>query len=469
MSPEKRKVSLIYFVIATLLLVGLVPLVLTGWFLSDKSGRELRAAENRYQIQLVQEKARHIEMFGKRFGDLVSSISIALELSDNVALVSSAQTERKLGSILRENPDLLALYVKPLTGESLSVFRSETISKMDVESISEQITKSSTNEKLQIGNPQKISTSGEFAMAFASSVEIAGSNAAEVVAIVSLRDIRRSIVGTLPTREEDLWESGLPIIFVVDQTGAAVFHPDQSLVSERRPLGDLKIVGEWLDAGENVQSALVPFSAEFHGKKHEMIGAYSTVNLSKNTQFGVITMQDESKALASVGEMRAQTWLISMIFALCALIVGFIGARFMTAPDTAADHRMCANDAVVANLHLIIDLDAVFDDRIVNRTAIDRRTCADFHIRADADSAKLSNFALDAGAISRIAKPVRTDDGRTVHHGARTKPHARIQCHVRPKPDILRDDAVRADVAMRANHRTLTNTHTRLNNSTGSN
>ncbi len=332
MSPEKRKVSLIYFVIATLLLVGLVPLVLTGWILSDKSGRELRAAENRYQIQLVQEKARHIEMFGKRFGDLVSSISIALELSDNVALVSSAQTEQKLGSILRENPDLLALYVKPLTGESLSVFRSETISKMDVESISAQVNKPTADEKLQIGSPQKIPSSGEFAMAFVSSVEIAGSNAAEVVAIVSLRDIRRSIVGTLPTREEDLWESGLPIIFVVDQTGAAVFHPDQSLVSDRRPLGDLKIVGEWLDAGENVQSALVPFSAEFHGKKHEMIGAYSTVNLSKNTQFGVITMQDESKALASVGEMRAQTWTISMIFALCALVVGFIGARFMTAP-----------------------------------------------------------------------------------------------------------------------------------------
>ena len=138
-------------------------------------------------------------------------------------------------------------------------------------------------------------------------------------------------------------------------------------------------------------------------------------------------------------------------------------------PDTAADHRMRANDAVVANLHLIIDLDAVFDDRIVNRTAIDRRTCADFHIRANADSAKLSNFALDAGAISRIAKPIRTDHGRTVHYCARTKPHARIQCHVRPKPDILGNDAVRADVAMRANHRALTNTHARLNNSTGSN
>lgn len=106
MPSERKKISLIYFVIATLLLVGLVPLVLTGWLLSDKSGRELRAVENRYQTQLVQEKARQMEMFGKRYSDLVSGLSIALELSDHLSILSSPQTEQKLGSILKENPDL---------------------------------------------------------------------------------------------------------------------------------------------------------------------------------------------------------------------------------------------------------------------------------------------------------------------------------------------------------------------------
>ncbi|MFN0279647.1 MAG: HD domain-containing phosphohydrolase [Pyrinomonadaceae bacterium] len=332
MPAEKQKISLIYFVIVTLLLVGLVPLVLTGWFLSDKSGRELRAAENRYQIQLVHEKARQIEMFGKRFSDLVSSISIALELSNDVSLVSSAQTEQKLGSILKENPELLALNVKPATGESLSVFRSETISKMDVETISDEVGRLSVDDKPTSGSPQKIRSNGELVMAFGSNVKIEGVDAAEVVAVVSLRDIQRSVVGVAPTKEEELWKSGLPIIFVVDQTGSAVFHPDPSLVSSRKPLGYLKIVGEWLEAGNNVQSALVPFSAEFHDMKHDMIGAYSTVSFGGQTRFGVITMQDESKALASVSEMRLQTWLISMIFAVLALAVGFVGARYMTAP-----------------------------------------------------------------------------------------------------------------------------------------
>jgi len=63
-----------------------------------------------------------------------------------------------------------------------------------------------------------------------------------------------------------------------------------------------------------------------------MIGAYSTAQLGKSMALGVITMQDESKALASVGEMRWQTWMISLAFALLALIVGAVAARALTKP-----------------------------------------------------------------------------------------------------------------------------------------
>ena len=155
MPTKSKKISLIFFVIVTLLLVGLVPLVLTGWFLSDKSGRELRSAENRYQIQLVQEKARQIEIFGRRFGSVVTSLSTAIELSHDPAVISSAQTEAKLGSILRENPDLLALYIKPLNADSLTVFRSEALSRNDVETISADAAVAPNTAKCRSANPER--------------------------------------------------------------------------------------------------------------------------------------------------------------------------------------------------------------------------------------------------------------------------------------------------------------------------
>ena len=129
----------------------MVPLVLTGWIMSDKSAKELRTVENRYQIQFVQEKARQIEMFGKSYGDLVTSISMALELSNDPKILSSEQTEKKLGNHSRQTRTLLALVRKAVAGRIFSVRRSESISNEDVQAVSldAMIT---GNQSLQIGN-----------------------------------------------------------------------------------------------------------------------------------------------------------------------------------------------------------------------------------------------------------------------------------------------------------------------------
>lgn len=332
MPPKSKKINLIYFVIVTLLLVGLVPLVLTGWFLSERSGRELRAVEGRYQTQLVQDKARQIEVFGQRYGDLVSSYANALELSNNLSVLSSPQTEAKMGATLKENPNLLALFVMPVKGESLSVFRPEAIGRSEVEKLSAAAMSNLSEQKLFFGQPQKINSKGEIVLTIAAPVLMEKNIAAAVVAVVSLKEFSRIMSETASASEEELWNAGLPIIFVVDEKGQAVFHPDQNVIINQKPLTDLKIVQEWQESNRQIQSALVPFTAEFNNQKHEMIGAYSTADFGSKLKFGVVAMQDESKALASVGEMRRQTWLISLAFAVAALIIGSLFARQLTVP-----------------------------------------------------------------------------------------------------------------------------------------
>ncbi len=347
MPPKQNKFKLVYFVIITLLLVGLVPLVLTGWFLSEKSAKELRAVENRYQTQLVQEKARQIEMLGQRYGDLVGSYAKALELSNDLSLLSSPQTEEKLGATLKENPNLLALYIKPINGESLSVFRAESIKKQEIEQLAGAELSRLDNKKLVFSQPSKLDSSDETVLTIAAPVVVKNNISAAVVAVISLRELSRIMAETKPMSEAELWKAGLPIIFVVDEKGRAVFHPDASVVASQKSLTDLKIVQEWQATSRQIQSALVPFTADYDGESHAMIGAYSTANFSGDLYFGVITMQDESKALASVGEMRRQTWMISLAFALIALIVGSVFAQQLTSPLlklVAAAEKIAAGD-----------------------------------------------------------------------------------------------------------------------------
>ena len=347
MPLQPSKISLVYFVTFTLLLVGLVPLLLTGWSLSERSASELRAVENRYQIQLVQEKARQIEMFGQRYSDLVKSLSNALELSNSLEILSSPQTEQKLGETLQTDPNVLALYLKPVGAETLSLFRPGSIGKAELESISSDALAASGAEELFIGPPRKTASGGESVMAMVSQVNVDNRSIASVVAVVSLKEIARSVVGATSLSEEELWTAGLPIIFVVNQSGSAIFHPDQGLVDSQKSLASLKIVNEWQQSNRQIQSGLVPFTAEFGGNSYDMIGAYSTVRFGSHTTFGVITMQDERKALASVGEMRWQTWMISLVFAFFALLVGSIAARTLTSPilklSTAAE-KIAAGD-----------------------------------------------------------------------------------------------------------------------------
>lgn len=347
MPAQSRKVSLIFFVIVTLLLVGLVPLVLSGWLLSDKSGRELRSAESRYQIQLVQEKAKQIEMFGQRNSSIVTGLSSALELSGSPQLITSEQTEKRLGQLLRENPELLALYLKPANDDPLVLFRSEHLTRSEVDAMAGEASVWEGKSKVRVGQARPLTKPGLFVMPFAADVTLGGENAASIVAVASLKSVTEAVVGVGSAREEDLWNAGLPIVFVVGPAGETLFHPDSTLTATRRPMGDLKIVQEWQESGLKIQSALVPFTATFNGKTSEMIGAYSTAHLTDGYNVGVIAMQDEARALASVGEMRAQAWLISLGFAVLALMVGFIGSRLMTAPllrMVSAAKRIAAGD-----------------------------------------------------------------------------------------------------------------------------
>ena len=327
-----KKFPLIYYILIALLLVGVVPLVITGWFLSNRSGVELRAAEGRYQTQLVQDKARQIELFGQRYGELVRNFAKALELSNDLKILSAPQTEEKLGVTLKENSNLIALYIKPIQEESVSVFRVEQINRQEIEKVSTQIINNLGNKNLEFGQPVKIGSSGEMVLPIASPVIINNSLSAVVVAVVSLKEFSKIIPENRPMSEAELWKAGLPIVFIVDENGKAVFYPDAQVVANQKSLSDLKIVQEWQQSSRQIQSALFPFTATYGENDYQMIGAYSTANFSNDLKFGVIAMQDESRALASVSDMRWKTWLISLALALFALLLGSILARQFTSP-----------------------------------------------------------------------------------------------------------------------------------------
>jgi HD-GYP domain-containing protein (c-di-GMP phosphodiesterase class II) len=331
MTKSHHQISLVYPFLITLLFVGLIPLIIIGWLLSGRSEMELRAVEGRYQAQIVQDKARQIDMFGRSYRDLITQLAHAFELSGGTEVLEHEGTEAHLRQTLKEHPDLLALIIKPVNGKPYTAFRPE-LKTEEIEKFTEQVLSQFDEARLVVNRPQSINSGRDLGMAIGAPIIKNNEVTAAVIGIVACREISLIVEQSMLGNEKELLEAGLPVVFVVDKDGKTIAHPDATFVLEQHSFADLKVVQDWQEAGQKVQSALSPFIIEREGKQEKMLGSYATVELSSNTILGVIAIQNEKAALASVAEMRNQIWYISLFASFLAIVLGIVFAKTLTNP-----------------------------------------------------------------------------------------------------------------------------------------
>jgi HD-GYP domain-containing protein (c-di-GMP phosphodiesterase class II) len=335
MLEKLGRIRLLYIVLGVLLLVGLLPLAFAGVLLSGRSADELRSIEGRYQAQLVQDKARQIELYGQRYRDVVTGLARAFEISGGLQSLEEQGYDRRLQKTLQEDPNLIALALWPVDGQLHRAFQPDVIKLEEVDARVSEVLAKMSGRGVVVSRPQIIRSGQEMALTIAEPV-LGGANGQEVVAavvaIVSFQEVFDAVQQPTSKNERELLDAGLPVVFVVDQNGRAVAHPEASVAFSEKPMTDLKVVQDWQESGAQVQSALSPFSATRNGRSVEMLGSYATAELDKNSRLGVIAIQDEAAALKSVTDMRWQTLLISLVAALLTIIIGVFFANKLTHP-----------------------------------------------------------------------------------------------------------------------------------------
>ena len=345
-----RRIRLLYIVLGVLLLVGLLPLGFAGSMLSSRTAQELRSVEGRYQAQLVQDKARQIELYGQRYRDVVAGLARAFEIAGSINSLNDSGYDARLQKTLQEDPNLIGLAIWPVQGELHRAFQADVIKREEVDERVSQVLARMNGRGLVVSRPEVIRSGQEMALTVAAPVmggEGSEDVVAAVVAIVSFQDVFKAVQQPTSKSERELLDAGLPVVFVVDQNGRAVAHPEASVAFAAKPMTDLKVVQDWMESGAQVQSALAPFSVLRDERKVEMLGSYATAELDKNSRLGVIAIQDETAALASVSDMHYQTVWISLVAALLTLFIGFFFAKKLTNPVqelAAGAHRIASGD-----------------------------------------------------------------------------------------------------------------------------
>src|SRR2546425_1663527 len=296
MSENPRRIRLLYIVLGVLLLVGLLPLALAGTLLSSRSAEELRSVEGRYQAQLVHDKARQIELYGQRYRDVVSGLARAFEIAGVIKSSNEQGSDQRLQRVLQDDPNLIALAIWPVGGELRRAFQSDIIKREEVDQRVAEVLSHMSDRGLVVSRPEIIRSGQEMGLTVAAPIMggPAGNDVvAAVVAIVSFQEVFKAVHQITPKTEREMLDAGLPVVFVVDQSGRAVAHPDPSVAFSEKLMTDLKVVQDWQEYGAQVQSALSPFVAKHNGHDVEMLGSYATAELDKKSRLGVIGIQAE--------------------------------------------------------------------------------------------------------------------------------------------------------------------------------
>jgi hypothetical protein len=249
MLEKLGRIRLLYIVLGVLLLVGLLPLAFAGLILSGRTADELRSIEGRYQAQLVQDKARQIELYGQRYRDVVTGLARAFEIAGGIQALDDSGYDRRLQKTLQEDPNLIALALWPVDGTLHRAFQPDVIKLEEVDARVSEVLARMNGRGLVVSRPQIIRSGQEMALTIAEPV-LGGNNnqdvVAAVVAIVSFQEVFDAVQQPTSKSERELLDAGLPVVFVVDQNGRAVAHPEASVAFSEKPMSDLKVVQEWL-------------------------------------------------------------------------------------------------------------------------------------------------------------------------------------------------------------------------------
>jgi HD-GYP domain-containing protein (c-di-GMP phosphodiesterase class II) len=344
------RIRLLYIMLGVLLLVGLLPLSMAGVLLSGRSADELRSMEGRYQVQLVQDKARQIELYGQRYRDVVMGLARAFEIAGGLRALDDKGYDQRLQKALQQDPNLIALALWPVNGKAHRAFQVDVIKSEEVDQRVSEVLAHVNGRGGVVSRPQIIRSGQEMALTIAEPIlggESGQEVVAAVVAVVSFQEVFHAVQQPTSKSERELLDAGLPVVFVVDQNGRAVAHPEASVAFSEKPMTDLKVVQDWMESGAQVQSALAPFTGARNGRRVEMLGSYATAELDKNARLGVIAIQDEAAALVSVADMRQQVLWISLVAALMTILIGIFFAKKLTHPVrelALGAHRIAMGD-----------------------------------------------------------------------------------------------------------------------------
>jgi HD-GYP domain-containing protein (c-di-GMP phosphodiesterase class II) len=310
-TPPARRRRLLWTLLGAMVVVGLVPLVVSHYFLIRINRDSLETLEKKYltrsaigiSTDIQNLLANNTQQLTKISGS-VRAMKRALPATDPFAYATQSGI---LADYITPDGDLLGLRILDRDGKGAEAKPANLDAPVQQEL--DLALQAALKGQVYTGTFQFVTAANQPAVIVAVPVMDNGAVIGSVEAIVSLRRISERI------REEG---KGDVTVFLVDRNGKVLLHSEAATEVQHPDFSNLKIVQEFSKAPVHLT---IPYTDNRGGERVTMLGTVAPVG---RPDWGVVVQKPEKVAYASVSKMvRATiTWIsIALIVAILAAIV----------------------------------------------------------------------------------------------------------------------------------------------------
>jgi HD-GYP domain-containing protein (c-di-GMP phosphodiesterase class II) len=337
-----RRARLLWTLLGAMIIVGLVPLVVSHYFLISINRDSLETLEKKYLTRSAVGIATDIQNL------LANNTQQLTQIGGSVRAMKGAlppgsdpfiygEQRGTITNYLTPDGDLLGLRILNREGKGATA----TPAHLDP-SVRQELDlalQAALAGQVYTGTFQFVTAANQPAVIIAVPVIDEGATIGTVEAIVSLRRIADRI------REEG---KGDVTAFLVDRNGRVLLHSEPSVEVQHPDFSNLKIVQEFSKAPVHLT---IPYDDNRTGERVAMLGTVAPVG---HPDWGVIVQKPERLAYASVSKMVRATITWISIALLVAILAATVFAAGIAGPVRALAQR--SREIANGNYHQRIEL-----------------------------------------------------------------------------------------------------------------
>jgi len=324
--PSVRKPRLLWTLLGVLILVSILPLLISHYFLIGINRDSLETLEKKYltrsAVGIAGELQSLVTNYTGQLTKIADSMQMGRDLRPGADPFAWAAQTGMVARHISSDPDLLGLRIVNTQGQGAAA----QPEKLDAE-VTEELNRgfrAALTGQTYIGGVRHVSPVNQPGVVIAVPVIDDDQVLGVVEALVSLRRIVERL------RDEG---RGDVTAFVVARSGRVLLHSEPSIYVQRPEYSRHRIVQEFMKAPVRLTES---YEDTVTGNRTKMLGTVAPVG---QPDWGVVVEKQQSKAFASVDKMIRRTMEWGAIALLLAAVMAMLFAAGISRPIRALAER----------------------------------------------------------------------------------------------------------------------------------